>query len=285
MAGLPQHTRARRTVCRSGVRAEGVPLEGSARRGTERVIGFFTSALGRGRAPSRAASARAPARRAAGRAPAPRNAARTRTRPRRRPATRRRRPRPARRAARRTSASQPTSGAPIGVEPRKTTEYSAITRPRMVGSTWICSAEFTPAAKVTDAAPNGISARICNSNVGAAAASSIEIPKASDDTTSSPGETRPRAPAASAPATEPDAHRRGQHRVGRRGAVPREVGQQRQQDLEVERDRPDQRHHQQRDQQFRGPAHVAQRAAQLTLLARRPAWACATRARSSSAAR
>ena len=32
-----------------------------------------------------------------------------------------------------TSASQPTSGAPIGVEPRKTTEYSAITRPRMAG--------------------------------------------------------------------------------------------------------------------------------------------------------
>jgi hypothetical protein len=33
-----------------------------------------------------------------------------------------------------TSASAPAMGPPIGVVPRKTTEYSAITRPRMLGS-------------------------------------------------------------------------------------------------------------------------------------------------------
>ena len=73
----------------------------------------------------------------------------------------------------------------------------------MVGSTAICSAEFTPAANVTLAAPSGTSAAICSSSVGAAAASSIATPKARHEATSSRGDTRPRAPAASAPATEP----------------------------------------------------------------------------------
>ena len=84
-----------------------------------------------------------------------------------------------------------------------TIEYSAITRPRMTGSTAICSALFTPAANVTDAAPSGIRAAICSGKVGAIAASSIEVPNSVEETTSSRGDTRPRAPAASAPATEP----------------------------------------------------------------------------------
>src|SRR5262249_44445156 len=92
------------------------------------------------------------------------------------------------------SASQPISGAPIGVEPRKTIEYSAIARARMTGSTAICSEEFTPAAKVTDAAPKGTRARTCNGRVGATAASSIATPNSVEATISSRGVTRPRAP-------------------------------------------------------------------------------------------
>lgn len=69
------------------------------------------------------------------------------------------------------SASRPTSGAPIGVEPRKTTEYSAITRPR-IGPAASCSEELTPAANVTLAAPVSASTTICTAWVGAIAASS-----------------------------------------------------------------------------------------------------------------
>jgi len=101
------------------------------------------------------------------------------------------------------SAIQPTSGAPTGVEPRKTTEYSAITRPRIAGSTASCSVEFTPAAKVTVTIPSGISAAICSGSVGAAAAASMNSPNAADAHTSSFESTRPRAPASSAPITEP----------------------------------------------------------------------------------
>ena len=108
------------------------------------------------------------------------------------------RPRPERRPA-----SQPTNGAPIGVEPRNTTEYSAITRPRIAGSTASCSVEFTPAAKVTVTIPSGTSAAICSGSVGAAAAASISTPNAAAAHTSSRESTRPRAPAASAPSTEP----------------------------------------------------------------------------------
>ena len=53
--------------------------------------------------------------------------------------------------------SQPVIGPPIGVEPMKTTEYSAMTRPRISGATVSCSAEFMPAAKVTLSAPTGTS--------------------------------------------------------------------------------------------------------------------------------
>lgn len=101
------------------------------------------------------------------------------------------------------SASQPTSGAPIGVDPRKTTEYRAITRPRSASGAPSCSDELTPAAKVTLAAPSGTSVAACASSVGAAAAASSETPKSAEAPTSSAGLTRARAPATSAPATEP----------------------------------------------------------------------------------
>lgn len=78
-----------------------------------------------------------------------------------------------------------------------------MTRPRIAGSTAICSAEFTPAAKVTLTAPRGISAATCSGSVGAAAASNIRTPNAVAAQTSSRESTRPRAPASRAPPTEP----------------------------------------------------------------------------------
>jgi hypothetical protein len=100
-------------------------------------------------------------------------------------------------------ASQPTSGAPIGVEPRKTTEYSDITRPREGPSAASCSDELTPAANVTLAAPSGARIRACSRSVGASAASSSAMPNSAAEPASSPGVTRLRAPDASAPHTEP----------------------------------------------------------------------------------
>ena len=99
--------------------------------------------------------------------------------------------------------SQPAIGPPIGVEPRKTTEYSAITRPRIAGSAESWSEELMPAAKVTLAAPSGTSAIASSVRVGAPAAISAAAPKPNAAATSRPGPTRPRAPATRAPSTEP----------------------------------------------------------------------------------
>jgi hypothetical protein len=75
----------------------------------------------------------------------------------------------------------------------------------MAGSTASCIVEFTPAEKVTLTAPSGTSAAICNGSEGATAAASSTTPKPVAATISSRGETRPRAPAASAPITDPAA--------------------------------------------------------------------------------
>lgn len=53
--------------------------------------------------------------------------------------------------------------------------------------------------------PSGTSAAIAQPSDGAAAASSAEAPKPIEATTSSRSLTRPRAPVASAPTTEPTA--------------------------------------------------------------------------------
>ena len=68
--------------------------------------------------------------------------------------------------------------------------------------------------------------------------------------------TRLRAPAASAPVTEPRPIATRQRRVGRRAAVPGEARDQRQQDLEVEGERPDHGHHRQRDHAARACART-----------------------------
>lgn len=95
------------------------------------------------------------------------------------------------------------TGAPIGVEPRNTTEYRAMTRPRMAGPAASCMEALTPAANVTVAMPSGTSATTCQESVGASAASSCAAPNSAADPTSRPGPVRLRAPAASAPRTEP----------------------------------------------------------------------------------
>jgi hypothetical protein len=64
---------------------------------------------------------------------------------------------------------------------------------------------LTPAANVTLERPSGTSAAIARPSVGAAAASSAEAPKPTAAATSRRSLTRPRAPVASAPITEPTA--------------------------------------------------------------------------------
>ena len=201
-----------------------------------------------------------------------------RTAPRTAPASR-----PARGPA--TSASQPTSGAPIGVEPRKTIEYSDITRPRMVGSTAICSALFTPAANVTLAAPSGTSASDLQLQRRRRRGQQHRDTERERRAHQQPRRDAPARARGQRARHGADPHRRGQRRVGRGRAVPREVREQRQQDLEVERDRPDQRHHHQRDQQLGRAAHVAQRGRDVAAPARRSASASAAATGPSPAAR
>src|SRR3954469_10149264 len=64
-------------------------------------------------------------------------------------------------------------------------------------------AEFTPAANVTLAAPSGTRAASSSGKLGATAASSMMAPNEQAATVRMRGLTRPRAPEASAPATEP----------------------------------------------------------------------------------
>jgi hypothetical protein len=73
----------------------------------------------------------------------------------------------------------------------------------MSGRAESCSAELTPAAKVTVAAPRGTRIATASGRLGAAAATSASAPNASAAPTRSRGAIRDRVPVASAPATEP----------------------------------------------------------------------------------
>ena len=68
----------------------------------------------------------------------------------------------------------------MGVVPRKTVEYRAITRPRIEGSAESWSRALAPAAKATLAAPTGTSRMAATSSVGAAATSAALTPNATD---------------------------------------------------------------------------------------------------------
>ena len=75
----------------------------------------------------------------------------------------------------------------------------------MAGATASWIVELIPAEKVTVIAPRGMSASAWSGSDGAAAATSSRVPNPAAAPTRIRGETRPRAPAASAPATEPTA--------------------------------------------------------------------------------
>jgi hypothetical protein len=92
------------------------------------------------------------------------------------------------------SESQPAIGPPIGVDPRKTVEYSAITRPRIDGSAASCSRAFAPAAKATHTPPRGASRIAATARLGAIATTAASAPKARAATTRNREEMRRRAP-------------------------------------------------------------------------------------------
>jgi hypothetical protein len=75
----------------------------------------------------------------------------------------------------------------------------------MLGVTESWRAEFVPAANVTLAAPSGASTTSWSGSTGAAAASRVSAPKLAAARTSVREVTVPRAPAASAPITDPTA--------------------------------------------------------------------------------
>src|SRR5882757_2191150 len=90
---------------------------------------------------------------------------------------------PARTKARRgsyASASQPASGPPIGVEPRKTIEKRAITRPRISAETASWIVELTEETKITAAAPSAARVTASRIRLGIAAESRAATPKASE---------------------------------------------------------------------------------------------------------
>ena len=65
-----------------------------------------------------------------------------------------------------TPAVQPTIGAPSGVPPMKHMRYSAMTRPRIVGSTPSCTDAFAAVVNVSIAHPAGTSMRAVDANPG-----------------------------------------------------------------------------------------------------------------------
>src|SRR5580700_4629179 len=69
-----------------------------------------------------------------------------------------------------TSATQPTMGAPIGVQPKATARRIAITRPLMAGSVDNCIKLFVELAKVSADTPMTTRARPNSQYVGASAA-------------------------------------------------------------------------------------------------------------------
>ena len=110
-------------------------------------------------------------------------------------------PRPARAPA--TAITQPTIGPPIGVEPWKATNQSAITRPRIDGSAPSCRVELPVDMKEMLAAPTNPSATSSNARFGASVASVIAAPKAAEATTSVRMPVFPRAATTRPPATAP----------------------------------------------------------------------------------
>src|SRR3954471_13555554 len=73
--------------------------------------------------------------------------------------------------------TKPAIGPPIGVEPRKATAHSAMTRPRISGADASCSVLLPLARKLTLAAPTNAIATSSTAKLGATAAAISRAPK------------------------------------------------------------------------------------------------------------
>ena len=97
----------------------------------------------------------------------------------------------------------PTIGPPIGVEPWKATNHSAITRPRICGSARSCSVALPADMKMTDAAPTSASASSSSAMSGAKVAIAMANPNASAPMIRTRAPILPRLAMVSPPATAP----------------------------------------------------------------------------------
>lgn len=86
----------------------------------------------------------------------------------------------------------PMIGLPIGVEPWKATNHSAITRPRMAGSARICSVALPTDMNTTEAPPTSAIATSSKPRSGASVAQVMAIAKANTATVSRCTPVRPR---------------------------------------------------------------------------------------------
>src|SRR3954470_15831786 len=103
------------------------------------------------------------------------------------------------------SASTPISGAPNGVPPRKTSTYSAMTRPRMDGADRSWHIEFADVVMVRIAAPVGTSIATSSQYDGTNAHTNSSAPKTNAAPYNSRCLGRGRRAAANAPMSEPAA--------------------------------------------------------------------------------
>ena len=114
-----------------------------------------------------------------------------------------------------------------------------------------------PAAKVTLAAPSGTSASASSVRLGAEAASNAKTPNAERRADQEPLADLPARAGHERARHRAGAHRHREQRVRRGAAVEGLAREQRQEDQEVEPERPDQRHHPEWDRERRGPRHVS----------------------------
>ena len=159
-------------------------------------------------------------------------------------------------------------GPPIGVLPLKVTDHSAITPPRKLGSVVSCRVLLPVAMNVVLAAPTSTSASSSVASVGTTGGRqerNAECERGRGQRLN-PGDARGRHQQAARDSA--DAHRRGQEPEHLRATVQRGVRKQRQHNLELVRQRADQRHHQQRHKQAPRRAHIMKPGAQLPWLPR-----------------
>src|SRR5690606_39830621 len=97
----------------------------------------------------------------------------------------------------------PIFGAPMGVEPRKTTLSSARTRPRMAGAARSWTTALAPETSPMLVKPSASAATRARGSVGATASAALATATPATDRTSAAGVTSLRRATVRAPATEP----------------------------------------------------------------------------------